>query len=77
MEKTSSESDLEIELYSTVKERQAYDDQANLYAIIMATEHLERAFARDNLPQEEVRVCVCVYSSLYVATTLQLWSFYR
>jgi ESCRT-I complex subunit VPS28 len=43
----------EVELYTTSKERQMYDDQANLYAIIMATEHLERAFARDAITREE------------------------
>jgi hypothetical protein len=36
----------EIELYTTSKERQHFDDQANLYSIILATEHLERAYAR-------------------------------
>ena len=36
-----------VELFETSKERQKYDDQASLYAIIVATEHLERAFARD------------------------------
>jgi ESCRT-I complex subunit VPS28 len=53
MERIVSETDQEIELYSNAKERQAYDDQANLYAIIMATEHLERAYARDDLTKEE------------------------
>lgn len=36
-----------VELFETAKERQKYDDQASLYAIIVATEHLERSFARD------------------------------
>jgi len=36
-----------IELFETSRERQKYDDQASLFAIIVATEHLERAFARD------------------------------
>lgn len=45
----------EIDLYTTSRERQAYDEQANLYAIIMATEHLERAYARDDITQVEVR----------------------
>ena len=34
-----------VELFETSRERQQYDDQASLYAIIVATEHLERAFA--------------------------------
>lgn len=44
----------EVELYTTSKERQHYDDQANLYSIITATEHLERAYARDCITQKEV-----------------------
>jgi len=44
----------EVELYTTSKERQYYDDQANLYSIILATEHLERAYARDCITQKEV-----------------------
>lgn len=43
----------EVELYRSSKERQAYDDQATLYAIILATEHLERAYARDAITQKE------------------------
>jgi len=43
----------EVELYTSIRERQAYEDQATLYAIILATEHLERAFARDAITNEE------------------------
>ena len=46
------EDDETVELYSSSKERQAYDDQATLYAIILATEHLERAYARDVVEPE-------------------------
>ena len=49
-----SEGDQEIELYSNSRERQQYDEQANLYAIITATEHLERAYAKDDITREEV-----------------------
>lgn len=49
-----SEGDNEIELYSNSRERQQYDEQANLYAIITATEHLERAYAKDDITREEV-----------------------
>ena len=38
-----------VELFETSRERQMYDDQASLYAIIVATEHLERSFARDSV----------------------------
>ena len=44
----------EVELYTNSRERQHYDDQANLYSIILATEHLERAYARDCITQKEV-----------------------
>ena len=43
-----------VELFETSRERQMYDDQASLYAIIVATEHLERAFARDAVSDKEV-----------------------
>lgn len=43
----------EVELYRNSKERQAYDDQSTLYAIILATEHLERSYARDAITQQE------------------------
>ncbi|CAB9520814.1 protein sorting-associated protein 28 homolog [Seminavis robusta] len=44
-----------VELYQSSRERQKYDDQASLYAIIVATEHLERAFARDAVNDKEYR----------------------
>lgn len=45
--------DQKVELYQSFKERETYDEQANLYAIILATEHLERAYARDAISQKE------------------------
>jgi len=42
-----------VELFESSRERQKYDDQASLYAIIVATEHLERAFARDAVSDAE------------------------
>ena len=54
----------EVELYSSSRERQAYDDQATLYAIILATEHLERAYARDAVTQQEyVQECNKILSA--------------
>ena len=44
---------MEISLYENVRQREAYDEQANLYSIIVATEHLERAYARDAISQKE------------------------
>jgi len=43
----------EIELYQSARERQAYDDQGTFYAIILATEHLERSYARDAITNQE------------------------
>lgn len=43
----------EIPLYESSREREAMDEEANLFAIIVATEHLERAFARDAISQQE------------------------
>lgn len=49
-----SEGEQEIELYSNSRERQQYDEQANLFAIITATEHLERAYAGNAISREQV-----------------------
>ena len=43
----------EIELYSSSKERKAYENMGDLYTIIIATEHLERAYAQDAITQSE------------------------
>jgi len=45
--------ELEIPLYETSRQREEYDEQANLFSIIVATEHLERAFARDAINAKE------------------------
>lgn len=50
---TSYGDEEEVKLYKNSRERQAYDDQATLYAIIVATEHLERAFSRDSISNDE------------------------
>ena len=46
----------EIPLHATSKERRHLEDLADLYAIIKATEHLEKAYARDLVGAEEVRL---------------------
>jgi ESCRT-I complex subunit VPS28 len=62
------EAEDEVELYSSSRERQAYDDQATLYAIILATEHLERAYARDAVTQQEyVQECNKLISQFRLA----------
>ena len=45
----------EIELFESSREREHYDNLADLYAVIVATEHLERAYARDAITRVEVR----------------------
>eukprot|EP00565_Helicotheca_tamesis_P004249 CAMPEP_0185741158 /NCGR_PEP_ID=MMETSP1171-20130828/38805_1 /TAXON_ID=374046 /ORGANISM="Helicotheca tamensis, Strain CCMP826" /LENGTH=213 /DNA_ID=CAMNT_0028413111 /DNA_START=643 /DNA_END=1284 /DNA_ORIENTATION=- len=53
MERTKSEGPQEIELFESMKEREAYENLADLYTVIVATEHLERAYARDAITQKE------------------------
>ncbi|KAL7549873.1 hypothetical protein ACHAWF_013130 [Thalassiosira exigua] len=43
----------EIDLYESSKERKAYENMGDLYTIITATEHLERAYAQDAITQSE------------------------
>lgn len=47
------EDDIPIELYESSRERESYDNLADLYAIIFATERLERAYARDAITRVE------------------------
>jgi ESCRT-I complex subunit VPS28 len=55
-------------LYENSREREIYDEQANLYAIIMATEHLERAYARDAVePKEYTAQCKKLISQFKLA----------
>ncbi|KAJ2459699.1 Vacuolar protein-sorting-associated protein 28, partial [Coemansia sp. RSA 2322] len=43
----------EVKLYNTSAEREAYENKAALYAIILSLEHLERAFAHDSVSAAE------------------------
>jgi ESCRT-I complex subunit VPS28 len=55
-------------LYESGREREILDEQANLYAIIMATEHLERAYARDAVePKEYTAQCKKLISQFKLA----------
>jgi len=49
------EEDDEIKLYDSGKERILYDNYADLYAIIMTVESLERSYARNDVTRDEVR----------------------
>lgn len=68
LERVKSEGQQEIELYDSAKEREAYDNLADLYTIILATEHLERAYARDAITQKEyVQSCNKLISQFRLA----------
>jgi len=57
-----------IPLYESSREREHLDEQANLYAIILATEHLERAYARDAIsPKEYSTQCKKLISQFKLA----------
>lgn len=48
-----STSDVKIKLYNNSKEREHYDNLADLFSIIKTTEHLEKALMRDSITAEE------------------------
>lgn len=57
-----------IPLYETSRERAELDEQANMYAILLATEHLERAYARDAIePKEYTQQCKKLISQFKLA----------
>ena len=43
----------QIDLFESSRERKTYENLADLYTIITATEHLERAYAQDAITQSE------------------------
>ena len=43
----------EVKLYNNNREREHYDQLADLYSIIRTTEALERAYVRDAITAEE------------------------
>eukprot|EP01083_Nonionella_stella_P278023 945345_1 len=63
----------EVELYDSSQERRLYDNFADLYAIIMTTESLERAYARNAVTRDEyVSECNKLISQFRVAEKLAL-----
>lgn len=57
-----------IPLYETSRERAQLDEQANMYSIFMATEHLERAYARDAIePKDYQQQCKKLISQFKLA----------
>mmetsp|Transcript_22648 Transcript_22648/g.27781 ORF Transcript_22648/g.27781 Transcript_22648/m.27781 type:complete len:223 (-) Transcript_22648:79-747(-) len=68
------EEDDEIKLYDSGKERILYDNYADLYAIIMTVESLERSYARNDVTRDEyVSECNKLISQFRIAekTALQ------
>lgn len=57
----------EIELYSTFQELEVLESQADLYAIMVATEHLERAYVRGIDYQEYKTECLKLLSQFKLA----------
>jgi len=49
----ASDVQVEVELYETMTEREKYDNFADLYSIIMATDYLEKAYAGDAITRQE------------------------
>ncbi|TPX60499.1 hypothetical protein SpCBS45565_g07473 [Spizellomyces sp. 'palustris'] len=45
--------DQELRLYTTNKDREKYDNMADLYGILVVTEYLERAYIRDAISAQE------------------------
>ncbi len=43
----------EVRLYKTPKDRERYDNQANLFAIVSTIEQLEKAYIRDCITANE------------------------
>jgi ESCRT-I complex subunit VPS28 len=63
-----SDEEFEVPLYQNGREREELDEQANLFSIIMATEHLERAFARDAIdPKDYTEQCKKLISQFRLA----------
>jgi ESCRT-I complex subunit VPS28 len=63
-----SDEEFEVPLYENGREREELDEQANLFSIIMATEHLERAFARDAIdPKDYTEQCKKLISQFRLA----------
>lgn len=68
LEDDSDGEEAEIPLYQSSRERDAYDEQATLFSIIVATEHLERAYARDSIdPKEYTESCKKLISQFRLA----------
>jgi ESCRT-I complex subunit VPS28 len=61
----------EVKLFSTTREREYYDNLADIYAILVCTEHLEKAYIKDTVTaQEYTAACDKLIVQFRVATAL-------
>ena len=49
---SSSDRDERVKLWSGTKERAYYDSMSDMFAILMATQHLEKAYIRSSIPED-------------------------
>jgi len=69
----ASDVQVEVELYETMTEREKYDNFADLYSIIMATDYLEKAYAGDAITRQEVSVLTISSRSAHTAFLLNIY----
>ncbi|KAL1914377.1 uncharacterized protein VTP21DRAFT_8957 [Calcarisporiella thermophila] len=63
--------DEEIKLYTNSKGREKYETMADLYAIIVTVEHLEKAYIRDSItPQDYTPACARLIAQFKTALNL-------
>lgn len=61
----------EVKLFSTTREREYYDHLADIYAILVCTEHLEKAYIKDTITaQEYTSVCGKLIAQFKAAMTV-------
>ena len=62
--------DADLQLFSSTKERRRYTDLADFYAIIKATEHLEKAYARDAIDEARYEKACLKLISQFIARSI-------
>jgi hypothetical protein len=62
---SDGDTDDNLAIVSSKSEQEALDNLADLYAIIITTEHLERAYARDAISHNEVELKHYILQSIY------------
>jgi hypothetical protein len=62
---SDGDTDDNLAIVSSKSEQEALDNLADLYAIIITTEHLERAYSRDAISHTEVELKHYILQSIY------------